>query len=349
MSARAASRILVKDLRLGPRSPIFLFVLALPVLMTLVIQLVFGGLFAPRPRLGIVDLGSSGVTARALETEGIEVTVIDDEEALRAMVEANDLDAGLVLPEGFDEAVRAGAKPPLEFFVGGESLASSRVILAVTTIELVRRVEGRPSPVEVSVEAASEAESFSISERLVPLLVFYALLIAAVFLTAFSLAEERERRTLTALLVTPVGPAEVLAAKALLGFGVAVLMSLLTLALNGSLKGDAGALVLSLAVAALVLTEVGLVFGTAARDSKGLFTLMKSTGILFMAPVFFYLFPGWPQWIAKLFPTYWVIDPVVGVTIRGESVADIAWTLVVAVVLGAVLLPVIALASRRID
>ena len=96
-----------------------------------------------------------------------------------------------------------------------------------------------------------------------------------------------------------------------------------------------------------MLTEVGLIFGTAAKDSKGLFTLMKSTGILFMAPVFFYLFPGWPQWIAKLFPTWWVIDPVVGVAVRGEALGGIAGTLAVGLVLCVAIVPVIALTARR--
>jgi ABC-2 type transport system permease protein len=177
-------------------------------------------------------------------------------------------------------------------------------------------------------------------------MVFYALLIAAVFLTAFSLAEERERRTLYAVLVTPAGMTDMLAAKGALGFSLAIVMSVITLALNGSLKGDWLALVLSLAVAALMLTEVGLVFGSAAKDSKGLFTLMKSTGILFMAPVFFYLFPGWPQWIAKIFPTWWIIDPVVGVAVRGEALGGIAWTLLVALGLCAVLIPVIGVTAR---
>jgi ABC-2 type transport system permease protein len=340
--------VLLKDLRLGPRSPIFLFVLLMPLLMTVVIQLVFGNLFAPKPRLGIVDMGSSSLTSAALDLRDIAVTVLDDEETLERKVEGNDLDAGLVLPAGFDEAVRSGGKPTLEFFMGGESLATNRIILGVTALELVRGVEGRPAPVEVTVKTGDKPASFSISERLVPLLVFYALLIAAVFLTAFSLSEERERRTLYALLVTPVGLGDVLTAKGVLGFGLAIVMAVITLALNGSLKGDAAALVLSLLVAALMLTEVGLIFGTAAKDSKGLFTLMKSTGILFMAPVFFYLFPGWPQWIAKLFPTYWVIDPVVAVALRGESLGDIVLTLVVALGLCVLLVPVVALTARRL-
>ncbi|MBK8463916.1 MAG: hypothetical protein IPL36_13150 [Nigerium sp.] len=44
--------------------------------------------------------------------DGITVTVLDDEAVLRERVEANDLDAGIVLPAGFDDAVRSGAAHP---------------------------------------------------------------------------------------------------------------------------------------------------------------------------------------------------------------------------------------------
>jgi len=91
-------RLIVKDLRLGPRSPVFLYSIALPIVMTLLIAGVFGSLFEPAPRLAIADLGDSQVSPVALELQGVEVTVGLDAAELRASVEAHDFDAGLVLP-----------------------------------------------------------------------------------------------------------------------------------------------------------------------------------------------------------------------------------------------------------
>ena len=56
-------KVLRKDLALGPRSPIVLWAFVLPVVLTLLIRGVFGGLFETEPRLGIVDQGDSQVTA----------------------------------------------------------------------------------------------------------------------------------------------------------------------------------------------------------------------------------------------------------------------------------------------
>ena len=45
--------MLARELRIGPRSPLVLWAFVMPVMMTLLIRGVFGGLFAPEPRLGI--------------------------------------------------------------------------------------------------------------------------------------------------------------------------------------------------------------------------------------------------------------------------------------------------------
>lgn len=345
MSLTRISRILGKDLRIGPRSPIFLWVLVLPILITLVLQLAFGDLFESRPRLGIVDRGSSEVAEAASSLDVLEVTDVGSVELLKEMVEADDLDAGLVLPPGFDEAVRAGDRPPLELYIGGQSLASDRVIVAITTLELIRDLEGESAPVDVEIISFGD-DLRPISERLVPFVVMYALLIAGVFLPSFSLADEREKKTLDALVVTPVRLSEVVAAKGILGFGLAIAMALVTLWMNSSFQLSSSLLVVML-VAGLMLVPIGLIFGTVSKDVTGVFTLIKGTGFILLAPTIWYIFPDWPQWIAKIFPTYWVINPVYEVTLNGASL-DVVWVElgIALAVIGALLVVVRWLAER---
>ena len=346
MSLTRTLEVLKKDLQLGPRSPIFLWVLLLPLLITFVLQVTFGDLFDPEPRLGIVDRGASAITADVGDMSGIQLTLMDDVDELKRQVEANDLDAGLVLPAGFDDDVRSGARPPLEFYVGGESLASNRVILAVTTLDMIRQVEGKAHPVEVDVVSLGD-ELLPLSVRLVPFVTMYALLIAAVFLPSFSIADEREKHTLDALVVTPTRLSEVVAAKGVLGFGLAIAMAIATLWLNGALSVQAIALLVVLVIAGLLLTEIGLIYGTASKDVTGVFTLIKGTGFILLAPTIFYIFPDWPQWIAKLFPTYWVINPVYEVTINGAGLGAVWGELAIAfAVIVAMIVPLRYLIGR---
>jgi ABC-2 type transport system permease protein len=322
--------------------------LLVPLLMTFILQITFGSLFDPKPRLGIVDAGSSTVTRALEDTEGIELTLLDEAEELKTKVEANDLDAGLVLQEGFDDAVRAGARPPLEFYVGGETLASNRIILAATTIDLIRNVRGGEPPVDIVMSAPPD-EGFSIAVRLIPLLVMYALVIAAVFLPSFSLADEREKGTLDSLIVTPVKLPEVVAAKGILGFILALAMAVITLLLNNALGTQPLPLLVVLILAVVVCVEIGLIYGTAAKDATAVFALIKGTGILLFGPTIFYIFPNWPQWIAKIFPTYWIINPIFEVTLNRAGFKDIWLELVAALGVIALLALPVWLLTRRLQ
>lgn len=347
MSLVRAWKLLRKDLKLGPRSPIFLYAVVFPVVITLLVNLVFGSLFEPTPRLGVVDEGSSEISQAVTELEGIEVTLIDSESRLKEMVEANDLDAGLVLQQGFDDAVRAGENPELQLFIGGQSLASNRVVLAVTAADLVRGVAGSPAPIEVVVTTIGGGEAVPILSRLLPLLVLFAMVIAGLFVPAASLVEEKEKGTLSAVLVTPAEVSEVMAAKGGLGFVLAIGAGLVTLALNNALGANALALVLVLVLAALMSVEFGLMLGSWAKDANTLFTVIKGAGILLYAPVIFFIWPGLPQWIAQIFPTYYYLLPLFEIAVKGATLADVGAEVAIGFAITALLLaPVFALGRR---
>ena len=347
MSLNRVSLILGKDLRLGPRSPMVLYGLLVPVVLTVLIQVVFGSLFDPQPRLGIVDRGDSEITAALAGADGIELSRLDDEEELRSRLAAHDLDAGLVLSADFDDRVRAGARPPLELFVGGQARAADRIVLAVTALDLIRRVAGSQPPVVVVVTALGST-ALPIAARLTPLLVMYALMIVGVFLPALSLAEERENGTLTALSVTPARLGEVVAAKGIAGFVLGAVMSLVTLGLNGALQAGALPLTVVLLLASALCAQLGLIYGTVSKDATALYALIKGTGFLMVGPTVFYIFPHWPQWIAKLLPTYWIINPIFEVTQAGAGLVDIWGELAVAAGIIVILWVPIAALTRRL-
>ncbi len=348
MSFTRMFKVLRKDLALGPRSPIFMWAILLPVALTFILQIAFGSLFAPQPRLAIVDEGSSEITASLKKMDGITLTVLDSAETLRDRVRANDFDAGLVLVSGFDTAVRAGEKPLLDFYISGESLSSNRLILSVTALDLVRQVEGTAPPVDVRIENFGN-EGLPISVRLVPIIMMYALFIAGAFVPASSLVEEKENGTLSALLVSPVRASEVLVAKAILGTILAFVMAFMTLFMNNALGGDPLALVVVILAASAFSSVLGLVIGTAAKDSASMFAMVKGSGFLLFGPVIFYVFPEWPQWIAKFFPTYWAIDPIWQVAVLGKGLGAVWVELLVALAIAIALVPVVRLLSIRMQ
>lgn len=348
MTAPRAWPLLAKDLRVGPRSPLVLWALVLPFVMTVLVRGVFGSLFDAPPRLGIVDLGSSEVAVALAATDGLDVTFLDDPETLRERLGTHDLDAGLVLPAGFDAAVRAGERPVLDLRVAGDSLASDRLVVAVTTTDLVRDVAGRPAPVDVQVTSLGE-EGLDLAVRSLPLLVLFAVAVGGAMIPAMSLVEEKERRTLDALLVTPLSVVEVLVAKGALGVLLATAAGLITLVLNDAFGASPWALTVTLVVGAVMLAEFGLLLGTWARDTNTLFTAWKSGAILLLFPVILYLFPDLPQWIGQLGPTYYIVDPVFRLSIEGAGLADVVGHLAIAAAICVGLVPLVGMAGRRME
>ncbi|HAE23386.1 MAG TPA: hypothetical protein DCG47_13865, partial [Spirochaetaceae bacterium] len=257
--------LFLKDLAIGPRSPLLLFVLAMPVLIALVLHLVFGGLAAPKPRLAIVDEGGSALASMLEALPGVNTTRLGSREALLKKVEANDYDAGLILPEGFDRELRAGRKPILQLHFSGESYAVSRLVLAVGAIDGIRAVEGKEPPVRVDILRVEQGDPVPLTTRFVPIIVFYAFIMAGLFVPASLLVEEKERRTLTAVLASPARIQEVLAAKGLLGLVLSFLLALASLVLNGVTVRDFPGLMVVLLVAGSFWAVLGNLIGIVAR------------------------------------------------------------------------------------
>lgn len=348
MSLSRVWAVLRKDLALGPRSPVFLWAVVLPVALTVILQVAFGSLFDPEPRMAVVDQGDSEITAALADADGIALTLLDDEAELRAQVEANDVDAGLVLPAGFDDAVRSGGKPLLQFFIGGESLASNRIILTVTTLDLLREIAGGEPPVTVDVVTFGEV-GLPISTRLIPIIVFYALVIAGLFLPASSLVEEKEQGTLGAMLVTPARTGEILLAKWVLGTALATVLGVASLALNGVLGAHWLQVLAVVVVAAALSAVVGVLVGVVAKDSAMMLGIVKGLGIFLFAPTVFYIFPDWPQWIARIFPFYWIIEPIWRVAVMGESITTVWFEIGVAIAITAALAGMAVVMAKRMQ
>ena len=78
-----------------------------------------------------------------------------------------------------------------------------------------------------------------------------------------------------------------------------------------------------------------------------LFGLIKGAGLLLFAPALFYLFPDWPQWVARMFPLYWIIEPIWRVSVMGEPIQVVWVEVAVALTLtGALLFVVVQLSGR---
>lgn len=347
MSLARAWRVAARDLKIGPRSPIFIYAILLPVAMSFLISAVFGGLLDPTPELGIADQGDSELTPAAEQLDGISVSLIDTAEDLKSRVESHDLDAGLVLPASFDATLQEGGQPDLQFYVSGDALVSNRIILAVTTTELLTELSDVTPPVDVAVVQLGDEDYVPIGDRLLPIVVFYAVVIAALFLPASSILDEREKHTLDAVLVTPTNINEVLLGKGFLGVFMGLVLGVASLVMNQAMGERPLAVILFLLIGSIMMSEFGLILGSLVKDANSLYTAIKGAGVFIALPVIFIIWPTLPQWIPKLTPTYYFLQPVYDIAINGARLSDYWVELIVALAICVALLPVLLRVGRR--
>ncbi|MGM0597612.1 MAG: ABC transporter permease [Myxococcota bacterium] len=335
----------LRELRLSPRSPVMIFALCMPFVITFVVQVVFQVIFNPAPRLAVHDQGNSVISSHLARKDSISLFTASSQASLKEMVRKNKVDAGLILQQDFDKSIKAKKQPLLQLYFSGKSKAMNRGLVTATLLDLIREVENRPSPVKVEVVSHGKAIPF---DQLIQLfIIIFVLIVAGLFVPAFSLVQEKEAGTLSALLVTPVRMSEILASKAVFGLCISLPIAYMTILLNG-LSVDPLAVTITLLAAALVCIEIGLIYGTAAKNSKTLFALIKTLNIFIIAPVIFYFFPDWPQWIPKFFPTWWFIDPLYQIAVKGAGLKEVAFSLLVCVAMMVLLLIPLSYFTHRL-
>jgi ABC-2 type transport system permease protein len=347
VNLRRIFTLLGKEFIHGPKGFILIMVIVVPVGFTLIANLAFGSLFSEKPDLGIYDQGGSQLVAQAQELGSINTKLYDSRDDLIQATSEGAVDIGLVLPQGFDDAIVQDETVSVEGFVWGESLAKSRTIIPVAFADLVRELAGQEVPVEIQSVSLGDDPGVPWNERLLPMLMFFAVFFSGVMLPSTSLIDEKQKRTLQALVITPASVGEIFTAKALMGIFLSVFLGVAVLFMNGAFGANWLLLVLVLFFSAVMAVEVGLIAGVLIKDITTLFTVWKSSGILLAAPVFIYLFPQIPEWVGQIFPTYYTLQPVVALSLQNGGWSDIAVNFFVLLAIDAVLMAIIALLIRR--
>ena len=347
MSLKRVSVLLGKELLQGPKNFILIWVIVAPILISLVFSLVFGTLFTEKPKLGIMDEGHSQLVTMVQELDSVITREYVTVPEMKQAVESGAVDMGIVLSDGFDSAVTRGETVKIEAYIWGESLAKHRAILPVTIADLVRQMGGQEVPVEIESVTLGDEVSIPWSDRLLPLLVLMAVFLGGLMLPSTSIIDEKQKKTLGALVITPTTIGDVFVAKGLVGVVLSLFMGVAILVLNQAFGTQPLLLVLVLLLGAVMAVEFGLLAGALIKDVTTLFAIWKFGGILLFGPAIVYMFPQIPEWVGRIFPTYYVIQPIVEISQRGGGWPDIATNVFILIGLDLILIGVVMFTTRK--
>lgn len=321
------------------------FVFVLPTIIVVALGLQFGG--SSRARLGIVappgDPAAAELVA-ALERDAVRFDIRRpaDESALRAQVERGQLEAGLVIPAGYEAALAGTGTAEIQFLGSMDALTLGlqapveAAISSQAAVVLAARVAATTGAGTYEAGAAAAAAALpsipgiSVDVSRVGGAGFFAnfgtftfgaqtQLLLFVFLTSLTAAGQlvlsRKLGVSRRMLSTPTGAGTIVAGEALGRFGVALLQALYIVAVSsivfGVGWGDPLAAAAIILLFCLVGAAVAMLLGAVASNpeqasSLGVFAGL-AMGALGGCMVPFEIMPDAMQAVARLLPHSWAI------------------------------------------
>jgi len=378
---RKALSIAAVNLRRVLRDRISLFFMVVfPFAIILTIGAVFGASFTPV--VGVVSEGSGPLGADLLSrlghADGIRVRTFDDRDGLTTAVERGQVEAGLVIPPGYDRQIRAGDTVQLPYIQrpAGAGQGGQLVVTAVVDRQAIVLRAARVAPSEgvgTFDQALAQAEAIA---PLVPKVTVRTSiaggstasqfdygaaqeLLLFVFLTSLTassmLIESRRIGVSRRMLASPTSARTVIVGEALGRFGIALfqgfLILVVTLALFRVDWGDPAAAGAIIVLFALVGTGAAMLMGSVLENAQQAGSLGVFVGLVFAAlggcMVPLEVFPPVMVKVAHLTPQAWGLDAFGKVLGKAAGVGQILPELGVLTLYAAVLLGLATILFRR--
>ena len=360
MNLRIAIAIAAKDLKDAIRDGRVLLPLLMPIGLGILYNVAMPDVQKPSITVAISSADSTSLpeALRAVSGSAVNLTfhTYGSADQVRAQIADKKADVGLVLPAGFDMAVRRGLTPTLLLIRPTGTATTGAIYIASALDGALRAMAGQHVPAVVTSEnvaiprdtAAAMVDvgvrSYLVLGTLIMLIAMIAIYVLPVLLT-----EEYEKKTADALLLVG-SQADVVAAKVGVGLvyiGVSVPLLMLATRLNpANLPVFAGAL----AILSVTLLGAGLLLGAVVRTVSQLNTWSGIPLLVVIMPVFF-VGIGMPQWVQTALSVLpgspamkLLVDAFTGRAIYGGSLLSFAIIAVWAVAIYAVLIRTL---SRR--
>lgn len=312
---RVIGSMLAKDLKLYSRDVIFIFLTVLAVVTFVTLYYVLPRKVDETIAVGVHGPGvRQALTALASQTEqGVSLAWYDDSTSLRQAVEKRKVEVGVDFPNGFPGTLSSGKQTQVTVYVRPTLSPEISNSMKSMVQEIAYTVAGYPSPVslgsnDIVVLGPDKAgDQTPIRDKMKPLYAFMILIMEAVALGAL-IASEVQQRTITALLSTPARIGDILAAKMLMGTGIAASETLIVLLIIRGFGAAPGLVVLAVLLGAVLVTSIAMLAGSAGKDLMATMILGIVILIPLAVPAFAVLFPGEPAGWIRVIPSYGLVQ-----------------------------------------
>lgn len=335
MNWRIAAAIARKDIVDAFNNRYILFAILMPILLSLLFRLAFGDMSSdPQVKLNIAvyDPGNSRLVEGLRSSPLVNLSQFGVLADMQAAVRGS-IVGGLAVPEGFDEALQKGERPELTVYLNPRSGGGMQAAFRQLVTDQIWALTDQPFPARVTVLEATAAPTsgpmsseFRMDVYLLGMLLVMALAMTGVFAVPLLLVEEKEKGTLQALLVSPAGPLEVAAGKALTGLFYTALIVGILAALNRGWMGNWPLSALAVGLGTLFMVALGLVMGGLFRTTMQVNTWSSIIMLALLLPSWLTVLPV-PRALEATFrfiPSFYMVKPL-QLALTGEATLAKVW------------------------
>ena len=197
---------------------------------------------------------------------------------------------GMVVPPGFDASLSRGEHPQLTLYFNDNQMNEMQRQLVVQAITDYASSVSHPQPLVTIIPTTNNAPTFTFSLDLSKFYVALALFTSisvGISLVSTLLVEEKEKKTLRMLLVSPATLTDVVLGKLLVGVGYQLVLSVVVMTM---LRGFVGNLPLVLLFVLLITCfglALSLLAGSIFHTTSGVGGFLGIVGLLFVIPAVF--------------------------------------------------------------
>lgn len=295
-----------------------------PVVLSFMMARSLGTADIRRPLLVVYDPGQSGLVRVLAGSELIKLEPVASWEEGRQRVIAGRAPALLGVPEDFDRSLEGDQFPRLDLVVD-ESYRGQVALIREAVRAALREQAGQEIPADVRVDKVREFTGAP-RKTLLPIWVVFTAL-GALMVTASTLVEEKEKKTLSAILAAPVELWEVLAGKVLAGTLLAALASVLVLALNQGFTSAWPAQLLLVTLGSAVFAVIGTLVGLSVQSQATANAVLSGLYLLLFVPVALADVSQAMFQVARWLPTYYLQTALNQTILAGAGWAEVGLAL----------------------
>ena len=323
-----------KDLVDAVKNQLLFLSLLMPIFLWLVFRLVFPDMSGMGTmKIAIHDEANSHLVAELRNMPGVALFEVETEQQVIDLVKKQ-ASGGLVIPAGFDEAIAGRQNPPLNVYInsrnGGGGIQAFQTLIDQQLWKLAGH-DSLPAQIKIIDKAGEKLGMFGngidIGRVMTVTLLVLSIVGIGVFVVPSLLVEEKEKQTLKFLLVSPAGPVEVVAGKALVGLAACLVIVGSMMILNKSWNGIWPVTLLALILGSLFSILVGLAMGGFFKTIAQVNTWSSVLLIVLLLPTWVAVMPLPDPFglIVRLVPSYYLVD-LLNQAMAGNATFGSVWS-----------------------